>query len=247
MTSSPDHDLTTLEAASDQGTGAGFGGFARELAGATGAEDRLSIGIEMATELVEGCDHVGVTEATPAGFQTTAASDQVARDGDQWQYELGEGPCVQTVVQQHTVLSLDLRYEQRWPQWAPRMVDQLGMRSILSLLLYTDQQSYGAINLYGNRVNAFDAADLAVAHSIAAHLAVAVAASHQIAHLGVAITSRTVIGQAEGILMERFAINADQAFNYLRRVSQDTHRKLVVVAEELVASRTLPQLDDRKQ
>lgn len=243
MTHTRDHHLNTAATASDRGVGGGFGDFARELAGAAGAPERLTIGVDLATELVEGCEHASVTEATPTGFKTTAASDQKARDADQWQYELGEGPCVQTVLTQHTVLSLDLATEQRWPRWSARIVDRLGVASSLSLLLYTDQQSYGAMNFYGRRPSAFDGDALAVAHSIAAHLAVAVAASHQAEHLSLAIASRTTIGQAEGILMERFAINADQAFNYLRRVSQATHRKLVVVAEDLVTTRTLPELD----
>ncbi len=59
------------------------------------------------------------------------------------------------------------------------------------------------------------------------------------------MAGRTVIGQAQGILMERFAVDADQAFAYLRRVSQDTNRKLVDLAQDLVANRCLPSDDQR--
>ena len=232
MTDRP--DLGRTDQVSDSG------GFARELASTSGPTERLSVGIGIVAEIVSGCDHIGITQVTKNGLATAAASDDVVRLGDRWQYELQEGPCVDTVRRHETVLSLDLTHERRWPRWAPRVVEQLGIGSMLSLLLYTHDRSYGALNLYADRVDAFTADDLAVAHSLAAHLAVAVAAEEQIAHLGVAVTSRTIIGQAEGILMERLQVDADQAFAYLRRISQQTNRKLIAVATDLVRTRQLP-------
>ena len=80
---------------------------------------------------------------------------------------------------------------------------------------------------------------------LADQLAVAVADGREIDHRGKAMAGRTVIGQAQGILMERFGVDADQAFAYLRRVSQDTNRKLVDLAQDLVANRCLPSDDQR--
>lgn len=215
-------------------------GFARELASIDTHGDRLAVGVELIAEMVAGCDHVGITQLTKSGLITSAATDDVARLGDHWQYELHEGPCVDTVREHETVLSLDLSAERRWPRWAPLVVEQLGIKSMLSLLLYTHERSYGAVNLYAKQANAYTPDDLSVAKALAAHLAVAVVASEEIAHLGVAITNRTVIGQAEGILMERLQISADQAFDYLRRISQHTNTKLVQVAAQLVHTRDLP-------
>ena len=71
-------------------------------------------------------------------------------------------------------------------------------------------------------------------------MAVALAAAQEIGQLGLAIESRTVIGQAEGIPMERFGLTARQAFSTLVRASSVTNRKLSAIAAELVASRHLP-------
>ena len=65
-------------------------------------------------------------------------------------------------------------------------------------------------------------------------------AEREIDQLGMAIISRLVIGRAEGILMERLDISADQAFDYLRRISSTTNRKLVAVASDIARTRTLP-------
>lgn len=214
--------------------------FARELASIDAHGDRLSVGVGLIAEMVSGCDHVGITQITRSGLVNIAATDDVARIADRWQYELREGPCVTTVRDHQTVLSLDLSGDRRWPRWAPLAVEELGIKSMLSLLLYTHERAHGAVNLYAAQTDAFTPDDLSVAKALAAHLAVAVVASEEIAHLGVAITNRTVIGQAEGILMERLQISADQAFDYLRRVSQDTNTKLVQVAARLVHTRVLP-------
>ena len=56
-----------------------------------------------------------------------------------------------------------------------------------------------------------------------------------------AVENRTVIGQALGILMERFSFDADQAFDYLARCSKEQNRKLYAIAVEFVETRELPQ------
>jgi AmiR/NasT family two-component response regulator len=61
--------------------------------------------------------------------------------------------------------------------------------------------------------------------------------------LRIAMEHRTLIGQAEGILMERLSIDADTAFNYLKRVSSHTNRKVTEIAEEIASTRVLPDVD----
>lgn len=111
---------------------------------------------------------------------------------------------------------------------------------MLSLLLFTWTGSYGALSLYGDRPCAFDPSDVATAQVFAGPLAVSLVAGREIDQRGATILSRTIIGEAEGILMERFGLNADQAFEYLRRVSSANNRKLALVAEDLVRTRELP-------
>ena len=56
------------------------------------------------------------------------------------------------------------------------------------------------------------------------------------------MVTRTVIGQAEGILMERLKINADQAFGALSRLSQHGNVKLREVARRLVETGKIPRI-----
>jgi GAF domain-containing protein len=217
-----------------------FEQLARGLGDATDETTRLQLAAVTAVQLVAGCDHAGVTVNENGSPRTRAASDDVVRRANQLQYEFGEGPCLDTLRDEETLVSTDLAADPRWPHWAPKVQHELGAGSMISLLLYTKKGSYGALSLYGDRPHAFDAEDLAVAQVLAGHLAVSMAAGREIDQRGVAIASRTIIGQAEGILMERFGLDADQAFGYLRRVSSNTNRKLAQVAEDLVRTRELP-------
>lgn len=74
----------------------------------------------------------------------------------------------------------------------------------------------------------------------AAHAAVAMSNEQERQSLRTAVSSREVIGQAQGILMERFRITADLAFRLLVMASQDTNRKLRDIADELTATGQLP-------
>jgi GAF domain-containing protein len=216
------------------------GDFARIVQRAGGHEERLQRGVELVVELVDGCDHAGVTVASAQKVSTAAASDDLVRRGDAWQYELREGPCLDTVRQQHTVICQNLTSDGRWSNWSPRVVD-LGIHAMMSLLLYTEQDNFGALNLYSEQINPWDHDRVAVAHALAGYLATAVADAREIEGRTRAMTSRTVIGQAQGILMERYNLDADRAFDYLRRMSQHSNRKLITVASELATTRRLPE------
>ena len=217
--------------------------FARSVHRHDDPQRRLQRGVDLVVGLVEGCDHVGVTVAEGSRLLTPACSDDVVRRGDALQQELGEGPCLDSVRLEHTVISTDLAREQRWPRWSARAREELGVRSMLAVLLFTDRDTWGALNFYGDRPEAWTDDDIDTAHALAGHLAVAVADAHEIAHRGRAMLNRTVIGQAEGILMERYGLDADQAFAYLRRISQGRHVKLADVAADLVATRRVPHLE----
>ena len=201
---------------------------------------RLQQGVELVVQLVDRCDHAGVTLSTPSSVETVASSDEVVRQGDAWQYELGEGPCLDAVRLHHTVVSPDLAVDPRWPRWGPKVVASLGVRSMLSLLLFSHQRTFAALNLYGDGLGVWDDEQLAVAQALAEHLAVAAADAREVENRGRSMITRTMIGQAEGILMERFGLSAGRAFEYLRRVSQSNHTKLVDVAREIVETRNLP-------
>lgn len=219
-----------------------FSELALELAAAPDEDARLKLGVSAAMALVARCDHAGITINDKRVLVTRASSDEVVQRANALQHELGEGPCLDVMRDQNTVVSTSLEQDQRWPTWAPRVHAELGVGSMMSLLVYTDRVSFGALSLYARDGQRFDADDVAVGQALAAQLAVSMAAERQIDQLGLGMNNRIVIGQAQGILMERLDITADQAFEYLRRASMHTNRKVVEIAKEIAGTRGLPDL-----
>jgi GAF domain-containing protein len=185
-------------------------------------------------------DHAGVILVHGGKrMETAAATDPVVEKADQLQMECGEGPSLAAIFDQDSFNVSDTLLEPRWPLWCPR-VAELGLRSVLSIRLHTSSTTIGSLNLYGRRRAAFDADDDAVAHVLARHASIALAHARQESSLWQAIDARKLIGQAQGILMERFDLDADQAFAVLRRYSQDNNVKLRHVAQRLIETRQLP-------
>jgi GAF domain-containing protein len=218
----------------------GFTELARALASAPDEDTRLKVAVEAAVDLVTRCDHAGITINEHGRLVTRASSDDLVCRANKLQTELGEGPCLDVRRDQNTLVSPALAVERRWPVWAPRVHAELGVDSMMSLLIYTDEQSFGALSLYCEADCRFDADDVAVAQALAGHLSVAMAAEKQIDQLGLALHNRTIIGQAQGVLMGRYDITADQAFDYLRRLSSHSNRKLSAVAAEIAETRRVP-------
>jgi GAF domain-containing protein len=193
-----------------------------------------------------GTDHAGITLVQPGnggtvgGISTLTASDALVEKADVLQTELGEGPCLENEWPQGKVCCEDLRREHRWPRWAEE-VGVLGLRSLLAVELSSRGRRFGALNLYCDEPRCFDEDQVAFAHLFARHAAMALAAARHEETLHEAIDARTLIGQAQGILMERFGLDPDKAFDVLRRYSQDSNVKLRRVAERLVESRRLPR------
>lgn len=186
------------------------------------------------------CDFAGVMLVhNGKRIETAAATGPVVEKADQLQMETDEGPCLTAIFERDTIRVRDTLTDERWPTWGPRVAD-LGLRSVLSIRLYTSQSTIGALNLYATEPDRFDDDDDAVAHILARHASVALASARQESSLWQAIDARKLIGQAQGILMERFDLDPDQAFSVLRRYSQDHNVKLRVVAERLVNTRRLP-------
>lgn len=213
---------------------------ARSMQGKKTTQEMLDEAVVVATEIIEGCDLAGMSILKPGGIDTPAASDEALRRLDEAQFELKEGPCFDALRKHEIVIGRDLATDPRWPRWGPRGVHELGVRSIVSYRLFTSEDNLGAMNLYSRTIDAFDTEDIHNGGALAAHVAVALVEAQNVAHLETAITMRTVIGQAEGILMERFDLSAAQSFAVLRRVSQHRNIKLNRVAEELVRTRETP-------
>jgi GAF domain-containing protein len=188
-----------------------------------------------------GARHASVVLMQRGGrLEPVAATGELVEEAERWQLEVGEGPTHATVNDQTSVLSQDATEDPRWPAWAAR-VAAIGLRGILSVRLRTPATTVGALTLYSETPGRFTETDETVAQLYADHAAVAVTNARSESTLWQAIEARKQIGQAQGILMERFNLTGPQAFSVLRRYSQDHNVKLRDVARRLIATRNLPE------
>ncbi len=214
---------------------------AREMQGEDGSEQAMERAVAIATEILPGCDAAGVCVVYRGDrIDTHATSNDTIRQVDALQHELQEGPCLDALREQDTVQSSDLSVDERWPHWGPEVAGRLGLFSIVSYRLFSSGESLGALNLYGKSRSAFSPDDVHDGIALAAHVGVALAGAQEVEHLEKAVAGRTVIGQATGILMERFDLTPDRAFAVLSRLSSQRNVKLRQLAEEIVRTRALP-------
>jgi ANTAR domain/GAF domain len=174
--------------------------------------------------------------------ETPAASDDRAVQADHLQYDMEQGPCLDAIWEQETFQIDDMTADEHYPGWSRAVAERTGIRSSLSLQLFTDEEasSLGALNLYSPQRRAFDSETRGEGLAFAAHAAVALRSAQTEEHLRSAMATRTVIGQAQGILMERLKLTADQAFAVLSRLSQESNVKLREVARQLVETGEFP-------
>ena len=167
-------------------------------------------------------------------LETVAPTHDVLRDVDAAQYELQEGPCFEAAVDTVHIVSSHLAADERFPRYAPVALEA-GIRAQAGIRLFDAQHSNGALNLYSDKVGAFE--DLGVLAQLFAHQsAVALEYARRIDQLEEVVTARQLIGQAVGVVMERFGVDDARAFGFLTRLSNQENLKLRLVAERLLAT-----------
>ena len=217
----------------------------RELNDQSDPPHTLERMVEITPEFFDSCDYVGISLVERDRIRTPAASNEKLRELDELQYEIGEGPCREAIRSHATIIVEDLHADPRWPAWGRLMSEELGIRSSLSFRLFTrSDDTWGALNVYSRTPNSFTEEDVLHGQTIAAMCAVVLARSINDEHLARALETRTVIGQATGMIMERYGLDEQTAFNVLRRLSSQDNRKLNDLAQQVVADRTLPHVDD---
>jgi ANTAR domain/GAF domain len=219
-----------------------FADVARTLQAQPGTNEMLDEVVRAAVRLIPGADDGSISVVTGRRKVTSQhPSGPIPEQVDAVQTEVGEGPCLDAVYEHQTVRVPDMCHEARWPQFANRAAE-LGARSMLSFQLYVVGDNLGALNLYSRQANAFGDESEQIGLLFASHAAVAFADAQEMEHLAEAVGTRDLIGQAKGILMERYSIDADQAFRLLTRISQHNNRKIRSIAEELSSSRQIKGL-----
>jgi GAF domain-containing protein len=226
----------------DAGIAAEFARMALELHDEPGVDETIEKVLEFALRAV-ACDAAAVLLVHKGGkVEVAAATDHLATDAAEAQVTCGEGPGLAALDLPAGLMIRDAALDQRWPEWAARF-GALGLRSVLSVRLSAGGSNLGTLELYDAEPARFDADDEAVAQILSRHASVALSQARQESTLWQAIDARKLIGQAQGLLMERFDLDADQAFAVLRRYSQDNNVKLREVARLLVETRRLPTKD----
>lgn len=190
--------------------------------------------VEAARRAVPGFDHAGLSIWHPDGtIETLAGTDQLVWELDAVQYQAGEGPCVDAIKQRRYVVVEHARTDRRWPGFLPTAVEH-GLRAQLAVSLAVDGKSFGGLNLYSTRSAEVAAEAVDIAQLFARHAAMALGWARHDEQLNEALSTRKTIGQAIGILMERYQIDEDRAFHFLLRTSSTSNIKLRVVAHEIV-------------
>jgi GAF domain-containing protein len=205
---------------------------------------------DLAKTVMPGDPEASVTLVVKGRPSTIVSTGQLALDLDERQYEGGHGPCLHAARTGELTEIPDTRVEARWRDYAQRAVERGNFSSLsVPLVIDENEQVAGALNIYARVANAFDESSRAAATSFGPYAAVAAgnmyayqSARDMADNLQSALDSRAVIDQAKGILMERYKLTADQAFQALARISMSSNRKLRAIADDLVRTGELPGL-----
>lgn len=219
---------------------------ARVLFSAGAVTDTLQRVVELAVDTIEGCDFAGIFLLDGDVVTTPVHTDPIVIEVDAFQHRYEQGPCLDAVADDSTLYAEDLADDTRWPLYGPEAM-AAGVRSVLALSL-SARGTKGALNLYARYPQAFGVIDRAKGLLLAglAGQALSTAQAHdeetqRLDNLEGALLSRAIIGQAQGILIERERITGNQAFDILRRASQHLNIKLRDVAQNLVDTGESPQ------
>jgi hypothetical protein len=186
-----------------------------------------------AVEALPGVDEATISVRHEDGsLRSYASTAEFLGELDLWQFDNAEGPCYDGVTSDAFAVCGDLRNDPRYPSYGSRAVEA-DIRSQAGLRLFESKRAIGGLNLYSRSVGAL--ADIAfLAELFSEHARGAVAYASQIDGLRDAITSRQVIGQAVGIVMERFDLPEERAFAFLARLSSQRNVKLRLIAREVI-------------
>ena len=212
---------------------------ARSLFLAASVEDSLARAVDLSVVTIEACEFAGAFLVEDGAVTTSVRTDPIVEEIDALQVGTGEGPSLDAISHGLNFYADELGADPRWPEFGPRAA-ATGVRSLLALPMAADG-ALGALNLFARYPQAFGVIDRARGLLLAsmASFASSAARAHEdeerrFENLQAALVTRELIGQAQGILIERERITADQAFHILRQASQHLNIKLREVAQDLV-------------
>jgi GAF domain-containing protein len=188
-----------------------------------------------AVDLVDGIDYADVMLIESGSYRSVAPTAQVVTALDDAQMRLQQGPCLEAATSDSIVRAPDLREDPRWPDFADAALEH-GVHSVLSFQLYNHRTGTGALNLFGKRPHALDIQSEATLAILATQAAITLIAARKEVQFESALASRDVIGQAKGVIMERFKLDATRAFALITKLSQDGNIPVRRIAQQVVDS-----------
>jgi GAF domain-containing protein len=212
------------------------------LLAAQTADQVVDLVLDLAVETLPGTTGAGVTLVDPEGKHTRAASNSLVEEADQLQYLYDAGPCLSAWRDPIPVRIDDMASEVRWPQWT-EAVKALGVRSMLSVPMLSAGRSLGAIKVYSDRTDTYDAASTTILELFAKQAAIllsntkAVADARQLSiELTAALDERDVISQAAGALLAEGATDVPAALTALRSAAKESGHSTIAVAQGIVSA-----------
>jgi len=197
-------------------------------------EKWLPILVDGSLEALPQFDHASITiRRSGDPLETIAATSERARQGDQLQRALCEGPCYDAALEEGFRFSPMVRNDPNWPRYGPKVAD-LGILSHLAVHLNMVHGPRASLNLYAEQMVDADPDMLEIADLFAASMSNLLGLVRTVDQLQTGLGTNRTIGQAVGIMVERFQVTPERALAYLVRLSQDHNTKLAIVAQQLV-------------
>jgi GAF domain-containing protein len=190
--------------------------------------------IATAAKSVPGAQHAAITIVGRDGVQTVVATARYPMVLGKFRQHHDAGPC-DAATWTHEVIRIDdVSVEQRWRGYCRDIAGESPIRSILSFRLFVEHHSMGLLTFYSDQPHAFDNESMEIGLVMATHTALAWNTLRRDEQFRSALASRDVIGQAKGMIMERFQMDAVQAFQLLSRLSQNSNTPVVEIAYQIV-------------
>lgn len=214
-----------------------FSALAEILYGGADASEVYAAVCVAATLLVPGCDHASLMLRRRKQYDTVAATSDIAARIDELERQLGQGPCVDAIDEQLPQIEADLAAGSSWPQLAQEVLGTTPVRGVMAFRLLIDQNKIGALNLFSTTAGAFTTDAAGQASVLAAFASVTATAVHReqdIDSLRTGLMNNREIGTAVGLLMALQNLSADEAFDVLRRTSQQMNLKVADLARAVL-------------
>ena len=194
--------------------------------------------VRVATRAVPGAQYAGLTMVGKKdGIRDVAATHPYVVALDDVQRSVQNGPCLTAASESHTVRVDDLSADERWPAYRASALELTPIRSILSFHVFAGEHASGALNFFAEPPHAFAEEAVELGLIFATHTAIAWGMLRRDEQFRSALVSRDDIGQAKGMLMERFEVDAVRAFELLKRLSQETNTPLHEIARRVTSAR----------